>query len=83
MTYKLQYANIADIAADDFITHYDEVKGGFDVSRLPSDCRAGWSGDATAIDAATGNKWRYESPPQISSVRPGTSSVTFNLIGVL
>ena len=83
MTLQLQYANIADTAADDFITHYDEVKGGFDVFTLPSEFRAGWSGDTAAIDAATGNKWRYESPPQISSVRPGTSSVTVNLIGVL
>lgn len=83
MKLQLQYANIADTAADDFITHYDEVKGGFDVFTLPSEFRAGWSGDAAAIDAATGNNWRYESPPQISSVRPGTSSVTVNLIGVL
>lgn len=83
MKLQLQYANITDTAADDFVAHYDEVKGGFNVFTLPSEFRAGWSGDATAIDAATGNNWRYESPPQISSVRPGTSSVTVNLIGVL
>ena len=83
MKLQLQYANIADTAADDFITHYDEVKGGFDVFSLPSEFRAGWNGDEGAIDAATGNDWRYESPPKITSVRPGTSSVTVNLIGVL
>ena len=71
MKLQLQYANIADTAADDFVTHYDEVKGGFDVLRCL--LRSGsWSGDAAAIDAATGNNWRYESPPQIASVRPGT-----------
>tara|TARA_Y100000361_G_scaffold51986_1_gene45495 strand:+ start:8594 stop:8968 length:375 start_codon:yes stop_codon:yes gene_type:complete len=83
MKLSLQYANISDAAADDFVDHYDETKGGFDVFSLPSEFRAGWSGDAAAIDASTGNSWRYESPPQIASVRPGTSSVTVNLIGVL
>jgi len=83
MTLDLAYANIADTAADDFITHYDETKGGFTSFTLPEEFRSGWSGDEDAIDAATGNKWRYESPPQIASVRPGISSVTVRLVGVL
>ena len=53
MKLQLQYANIADTAADDFVSHYDEVKGGFDVFSLPSEFRAGWNGDEGAIDAAT------------------------------
>ena len=52
MKLQLQYANIADTAADDFITHYDEVKGGFDVFTLPSEFRAGWNGDADADHGA-------------------------------
>ena len=83
MTLDLSYDNIADTAADDFIAHYDEVKGGFTSFTLPSSFRAGWGGDTAAIDAATGNRWRYEQPPQITSVRPGISSVTVRLIGVL
>jgi len=83
MTLDLSYDNIADTAADDFIAHYDETKGGFSSFTLPTTFRAGWSGDATAIDASTGNQWRYESPPQITSVRPGISSVTVKLVGVL
>lgn len=83
MTIELSYSNIADTAADDFIAHYDEVKGGFNTFTLPSSFRSGWSGNATAIDAATGNQWRYEQPPQITSVRPGISNVTVRLIGVL
>jgi hypothetical protein len=39
--------------------------------------------NAAAIDAATGNQWRYDGPPQITSVRPGISSVTVKLVGVL
>jgi hypothetical protein len=83
MTLDLSYDNIADTAADDFITHYDETKGGFSSFTLPAAFRTGWSGNTAAIDAATGNEWRYESPPQITSVRPGISSVTVRLIGVL
>lgn len=83
MTLDLSYENIADTAADDFITHYDEVKGGFSTFTLPSEFRTGWSGTADAIDLPTGNSWRYESPPSITSVRPGISSVTVKLVGVL
>jgi hypothetical protein len=83
MGLELGYENIPDSQADDFVTHYDEVKGGFNSFVLPSAFRTGWTGDAAAIDAATGNQWRYDSPPEIRSVRPGRSSVTVKLVGVL
>jgi hypothetical protein len=83
MTLDLSYDNIADTTADDFITHYDETKGGFTSFTLPASFRTGWAGDAAAIDAATGNAWRYDGPPTINSVRPGVSSVTVKLVGVL
>ncbi|NBT50583.1 MAG: hypothetical protein EBT12_03345 [Marivivens sp.] len=60
---RLQYQNIGDNEADDFIGHYDEVKGGFETFTLPDEFRAGFEGVAERIDAATGNKWRYESAP--------------------
>ena len=83
MTLDLSYENITDSAADDFVAHYDEVKGGFGTFTLPSEFRTGWSGTASAIDVPTGNNWRYESPPSITAVRPGISSVTVKLVGVL
>lgn len=83
MTLELGYDNIADADADDFIAHYDETKGGFTTFTLPAEFRSGWSGNTAAIDAATGNQWRYDGPPQITSVRPGISSVTVKLVGVL
>jgi hypothetical protein len=83
MTLDLSYNNIADTHADDFITHYDETKGGFTSFTLPAAFRTGWSGNSAAIDAATGNQWRYDGPPTITSVRPGISSVTVKLVGVL
>ena len=83
MTLDLSYDNIADTQADDFIAHYDETKGGFSSFTLPAAFRTGWSGNTAAIDAAVGNQWRYEQPPAITSVRPGISSVTVKLVGVL
>ena len=83
MTLDLRYENIPDTQADDFVAHYDEVKGGFSSFTLPAEFRTGWSGNAAAIDAATGNQWRYSDPPSIASVRPGISSVTVKLVGVL
>jgi len=83
MTLELGYENIADTAADDFVAHYDEVKGGFTAFTLPSEVRTGWTGTAGAIDVPTGNNWRYDSPPTITAVRPGISNVTVKLVGVL
>ena len=35
MKLRLQYQNIGDNEADDFIGHYDQVKGGFETFTLP------------------------------------------------
>ena len=84
MTLQLQYTNIPDTSSDDFIAHYDEVKGGFGDFTIPDAYKNGWNGDAASIDAvATGNRWRYNQPPRIVPVRPGISSVTIALIGAL
>lgn len=84
MKLSLSYANVTDTQADDFIAHYDEVKGSFQTFDLDANAKSGWEGTSTALDAtAQGNKYRYEGPPQITQVRPGTSTVTINLIGVL
>lgn len=83
MALSLSYENIADTAADDFITHYDEVKGGFSTFSLPDEVNTGWSGLTTAMSVPAGNNWRYDGPPAISAVRPGISSVTVKLVGVL
>jgi hypothetical protein len=84
MTIELTYQNIADSLADDFVAHYDEVKGQFGTFALPSELRAGWGGSQSALDATgTGVTWRYAEAPSISSVRPGISSVQVQLVGVL
>lgn len=84
MAISLTYENISDTAADDFVTHFDEVLGTFSTFALPSEVLSGWTGAASAINASgTGNQWRYAKAPAITSVRPGRSSVQVELVGVL
>ena len=84
MKLQLTYANITDAQAKEFLTHYDQVRGTFDTFNLGEEARAGWAQESSLLGAqATGNKYRYENSPQLVQVRPGTSTVTVNLIGVL
>ena len=89
MKLSLTYTNIADIDAELFLNHYDTVQGTFktfDVGSVNgvSPTRGGWEGNKEALGAEThGNSYRYEGPPQLTQVRPGISTVTVNLIGVL
>ena len=84
MKLQLTYANITDAQAKEFLTHYDQVRGTFDTFNLGQEARAGWAQENSLLGAqATGNKYRYENSPQLVQVRPGTSTVTVNLIGVL
>lgn len=84
MKLSLSYANITDAEAEQFLDHYDEVQGTFKTFTLSELAREGWTGNKDALGAQThGNDYRYEKPPQQVSVRPGISTVTVNLIGVL
>jgi hypothetical protein len=83
MTLSLTYTNITDAQAAQFAVHYDEVKGTFETFTLPTEVRAGWTGASSIVDVVGANRWRYDSPPDISSVRLGRSSVSISLIGVL
>ena len=83
MSLSLAFDNITDAEAEQFLDHYDETKGTYLTFALPAVVRAGWSGNSDAIDAATGNSWRYDGPPTVNNIRPGISSVSVKLIGVL
>ena len=83
MKLSLTYANVTDANAELFLDHFDEMKGTFTTFGI-SGGKAGWAGNEDAIGAVThGNAYRYESAPQLVQVRPGISTVTVNLIGVL
>jgi hypothetical protein len=83
MSLDLSFENITDTQASEFLTHFAETKGTYLTFTIPSQTLAGWSGSTTALDAASANRWRYKDEPQISSVRPGISSVQVSLVGVL
>ena len=83
----LTYRNISDTAASAFTAHYQETKGTFSVFNLSAAAKvailAGWTGVPNKFQMPTGTDWRYEKAPVITAVRPGISTVTVNLIGVI
>jgi hypothetical protein len=81
---SLGYDNISDAQAETFLTHYNEVEGTFRTFAVPAAASTGWTGTATAFSPGSANAaYRYAGPPQITSVRPGRSSVSVELIGVV
>lgn len=80
---QLTYDNITDSQAEQFVTHFDEVKGSYLTFTLPSAVRAGWAASNATLDAVSGAAWRYDAPPTINSIKPGISSVQVKLVGVL
>lgn len=83
MKLELSYENITDGQAQAFIDHYDEMNGGYSTFSIPSITKTGWTGSTSTLDVTGGNAWRYENPPQITSVKPGRSTVQVQLVGVL
>lgn len=83
----LNYNNVSDKVASAFTAHFEETKGTFSVFNLSPDAKvailAGWDGTPGTLDMPTGVDWRYEKAPQIIAVRPGISTVSINLIGVI
>tara|TARA_Y100000033_G_scaffold46264_1_gene50551 strand:- start:333 stop:710 length:378 start_codon:yes stop_codon:yes gene_type:complete len=79
---SLSYDNLTDANAELFLDDYSDRLGTFRTFTLPSAVFEGWSGGASKIDAPAGTKWRYDSEPQLQSVRPGISSVTVSLRAV-
>ena len=81
-TLSLTYNNIADAEADKFLTHYDAQYGTYSKFTLPAEVLAGWTGDNYVPNTGS-MRFRYSGPPTIAAVRPGVSTVTINLTGVV
>ena len=79
---SLSFANVTDANVELFLDDYSDQLGTFRTFTLPSAVFDGWTGTASKIDAPSGTKWRYDSEPQIQSVRPGISTVTVKLRAV-
>jgi hypothetical protein len=81
---ELTFENISDSNANDFIGHYNSSKGTYDTFTIEPNTRAGWGlGGTTPFDAPNASLYRYAEAPQITSVRPGRSTVTVRLVSVL
>ena len=83
---SLTYNAISDQSAELFIKHYKEMRGNFETFDFVDQKgpKTGWGADPQSIGAGDeGNKWRYEKPPTITSVRPGVSNVSVSLVAAL
>lgn len=83
-TLSLQYQNITDAEAKEFLDDYDAQFGTFRSFTLPLNVLAGWS-EATFIPNVGVNAvhFRYSGPPQVQAVRPGVSNVSVELVSVI
>tara|TARA_B100001094_G_C17683085_1_gene554360 strand:+ start:226 stop:597 length:372 start_codon:yes stop_codon:yes gene_type:complete len=78
----LQYQNITDTDADDFLSHYDTQYGTYKTFTLPTQVLTGWTGTNYIPDVSV-MKFRYTKAPSVVSVRPGISTVSIELTGVV
>ena len=79
---SLQYQNITDAEADDFLIHYQTQFGTYKAFALPTEVLAGWTG-SNYIPNQSVMKFRYSQAPSVDSVRPGVSNVSIELTGVI
>lgn len=87
MTLRLDYANVPDATAQQFLEHYNEMNGtfrafSFDLTTW-NRILAGWGGSSSPLKPPAGTDWRYDGPPSLSAVRPGVSTVSVTLRGVI
>ena len=79
---NLQYQNIKDTDADDFLAHFDAQFGSYSSFALSTQVLTGWSG-SNFIPNQSVMKFRYSKAPTVVSVRPGVSTVSVELAGVI
>jgi len=82
-TFSLSYQNLTDAEAQEFLDHYDQMLGTFTAFQLPVSVLKGWGGDLTPFEPSSSLRFRYKEPPKLDSVKPGVSSVSISLLGVL
>ena len=81
-TLSLQYQNIPDADAELFLVDYNANYGTYKSFTLPPEVLTGWAG-ANYVPNTSAMKFRYGGPPQLQAVRPGLSSVSVELVGVI
>ena len=92
MELALRYNAIKDTEVELFLNHFSQQKGtyekfiliGTDGSRDTVGAKGGWAGDPGSLGAVgQGNEWRYAGPVEVTSVYPGVSNVSVQLVAVL
>lgn len=79
---SLEFKNIPDQQADQVVAHYEAMGGSFTRFDLPGSVFAGMDSTmAGRIQAPSNVRWAYSSEPKVSSVFPGLSTVTVDLVG--
>jgi hypothetical protein len=80
---ELEYQNVPDSTAVTLINHYQLQTSTNSRFTLSTNVTAGMSGSlATLASASADNlRWEYAGPPEVSSVRPGFSTVRITLNG--
>ena len=81
---RLTYANIPDTTAEQFMQHYFEQLGTYKTFVITTGgVTAGWKGSSTFYNAGFRTQYRYASPPVLTSVYPGVSTMQVELVATL
>jgi len=81
---ELTYENIADSNVVGFMSHYEDMKGTHGSFDVPSINFQGWNaGVNSPFQEPQNNLYRFADAPQITSVRPGRSTVVVRLVSVI
>jgi hypothetical protein len=79
---SLEFQNITDAEVEQIVAHYEDRGGSFYRFSLPAALFAGMSsGLIGRLQAPANIQWAYAGEPKISSVFPGRSTVSVELIG--
>lgn len=77
---ELEYSNITDFTALQFVDAYEMAGGRKGALFLPAELWAGMD-DSLRLRLQRDYTWRFADEPQLTSVRPGISSMSIRLEG--
>lgn len=81
---SVTYENIPDTTAELFMQHYFEQLGTYKTFTVTTGgITEGWKGSANFYNAGVRTQYRYASPPQMTSVYPGVSTMQVELLATL
>jgi len=81
---ELTYENISDSDVVGFTAHYEDMKGTHGSFDVPTSNFDGWGANvASPFQEPQNNLYRFADAPQITSVRPGRSTVVVRLVSVI